>query len=136
MKECTIPVRRGSDETPFSGRSDYGPCIAPGVDIPAGGLFTGAEGLKTQAEAAVYGGKAGEPYDPCYHLPCDTFANVSVQGLDEMSDAIGHSVLTVAKRNPAQRPLVDPAGPVTGTGGTTPGGGGLHDDHDHDPEPR
>ncbi len=31
--------------TDFSGRSDYGPFIA--VGIPAGGLFTGAEGIKT-----------------------------------------------------------------------------------------
>ncbi len=30
--------------TDFSGRSDYGPFIAAGVDIPSGGLFTGAEG--------------------------------------------------------------------------------------------
>ncbi len=43
-----------------------------------------------------------------------------------------HSVLTVARRNLAKAPLVDPAGPVTGTGGTTPSGGGLHDDHDHE----
>ena len=33
-----------SAATPFSGRSDYGPFIAEG--IPAGGLFTGAEGTK------------------------------------------------------------------------------------------
>ena len=37
--------------TDFSGRSDYGPFIAAGVDIPSGGLFTGAEGIKTAAEA-------------------------------------------------------------------------------------
>ncbi|MGF2075322.1 hypothetical protein ACQUFC_17640, partial [Enterococcus casseliflavus] len=54
-----------SSETPFSGRSDYGPFIA--VGIPAGGLFTGAEGVKTAQEAAIYGGTAGEQYDPCYH---------------------------------------------------------------------
>ena len=33
--------------TDFSGRSDYGPFIA--VGIPSGGLFTGAEGVKTAA---------------------------------------------------------------------------------------
>ena len=52
--------------TDFSGRSDYGPFIADG--IPAGGLFTGAEGVKTADEAALWGGTAGQPYDPCYHL--------------------------------------------------------------------
>jgi len=124
-----------SDETPFSGRSDYGPFIAAGVDIPAGGLFTGAEGVKTAAQAAVYGGTAGAPYDPCYHLRCDDFDNISIKGLDEMSDAVGHAVLTVAKRDLVKNPLVNPSSPVSGTGGTTPGGGGLHDDHDHDTEP-
>ncbi len=62
-----------SAETPFSGRSDYGPFIAKG--IPAGGLFTGAEGIKTAAQAATYGGTADIAYDPCYHAACDTYAN-------------------------------------------------------------
>jgi Zn-dependent M28 family amino/carboxypeptidase len=44
--------------TAFSGRSDYGPFIA--VGIPAGGLFTGAEGIKTEEQAAIYGGTAGD----------------------------------------------------------------------------
>ena len=50
-------VGLANDPTPFSGRSDYGPFIA--VGIPAGGLFTGAEGIKTAAQAATYGGTAG-----------------------------------------------------------------------------
>ncbi|HSV40613.1 MAG TPA: M28 family peptidase, partial [Nocardioidaceae bacterium] len=120
-----------SAETPFSGRSDYGPFIAAGVDIPAGGLFTGAEGVKTAAEAAVYGGTAGQPYDPCYHLFCDTFDNNSNTGLSEMSDAAAHVVLTLARRNLSIRPLVNPASAVSGSGATTSGGGGLHaDDHE------
>ncbi len=61
-----------SEETPFSGRSDYGPFIAEG--IPSGGLFTGAEGVKTAAQAAVYGGEAGVAYDHCYHRPATTSA--------------------------------------------------------------
>jgi Zn-dependent M28 family amino/carboxypeptidase len=84
-----------SSPTPFNGRSDYGPFIA--VGIAAGGLFTGAEQNKTVQEAAVYGGEAGKPYDPCYHQACDTFANNTDQGLDEMSDAVAHSVYTLAK---------------------------------------
>ena len=58
-----------TEPTAFDGRSDYGPFIAAG--IPAGGLFTGAEGIKTATEAAVYGGTAGQQYDSCYHLGCD-----------------------------------------------------------------
>ena len=48
-----------TEPTAFDGRSDYGPFIA--VGIPAGGLFTGAEGIKTPEEAAIYGGTAGSP---------------------------------------------------------------------------
>jgi aminopeptidase Y len=79
--------------TDFTGRSDYGPFIAPGVDIPAGGLFTGAEGIKTAAEAATWGGTAGAQYDPCYHLACDTFANNSDNALDINADAVAYATL-------------------------------------------
>ena len=60
--------------TDFDGRSDYGPFIA--VGIPAGGIFTGAEGIKTAEEAALFGGTAGVAYDICYHQACDTLANL------------------------------------------------------------
>ena len=80
--------------TDFSGRSDYGPFIA--VGIPSGGLFTGAEGIKTSEEAAVWGGTAGEQYDPCYHLACDTYNNISLHALDVNSDAVAFSVLQYA----------------------------------------
>jgi len=125
-------VGLASAETPFSGRSDYGPFIAAGVGIPAGGLFTGAEGVKTAAEAAVYGGTAGQPYDPCYHLRCDDYDNISINGLSEMSDAAAHATYSLSKRDLAKNPLVNPFGPVSGTGGTTSGGGGLHIDHEED----
>jgi Zn-dependent M28 family amino/carboxypeptidase len=80
--------------TAFDGRSDYGPFIA--VGIPAGGLFTGAEDLKTEAEAALYGGEAGQPYDSCYHLACDNIDNVDEEALDLMSDAAAHATMTFA----------------------------------------
>jgi Zn-dependent M28 family amino/carboxypeptidase len=80
--------------TDFSGRSDYGPFIALG--IPAGGLFTGAEGIKTAEQAAIYGGTAGQPYDPCYHLACDTFDNVSLEVLDQNADAVAYATLQYA----------------------------------------
>ena len=80
--------------TDFTGRSDYGAFIANG--IPAGGLFTGAEGVKTPAEVALWGGTAGAQYDPCYHLACDTFANNNNTALDNNSDAIAYAVLQYA----------------------------------------
>jgi Zn-dependent M28 family amino/carboxypeptidase len=80
--------------TDFSGRSDYGPFIAAG--IPSGGLFTGAEGIKTAAEVALWGGTAGQQYDPCYHLACDTYANNNDTALDVNADAIGYATLQYA----------------------------------------
>jgi Zn-dependent M28 family amino/carboxypeptidase len=85
--------------TDFSGRSDYGAFIANG--IPAGGLFTGAEGVKTPAEAATWGGTAGQPYDPCYHLACDTYANNNNSALDINSDAIAYAILQFAMNTSA-----------------------------------
>lgn len=80
--------------TDFDGRSDYGPFIAAG--IPAGGLFTGAEGVKTTAEAEVWGGIAGTAYDPCYHQACDNFGNVNLFALDVNSDAVAYATLQFA----------------------------------------
>jgi Zn-dependent M28 family amino/carboxypeptidase len=103
-----------SQDSEFSGRSDYGPFIA--IGIPSGGLFTGAEVAKTTAEAALYGGVAGAAYDPCYHAFCDNLTgngqnaalynalradyelvgNVNVDALDVNSDAIATAVLKFA----------------------------------------
>lgn len=108
--------------TDFSGRSDYGPFIA--VGIPSGGLFTGAEGIKTPAEAALWGGTAGQQYDPCYHLACDTFANVNTVALDVNSDAMAFATLQYAM-NTSDINAVKGKGnfpPVSGEGGT-PGNG-------------
>jgi Zn-dependent M28 family amino/carboxypeptidase len=80
--------------TEFSGRSDYGPFIA--VGIPAGGLFSGAEGVKTAEEATVYGGTAGVAYDKCYHSACDDMTNLNTKALAELGDAAAHSVYTLA----------------------------------------
>lgn len=72
--------------TDFTGRSDYGRFIA--VGIPSGGLFTGAEGVKTAAQAAKWGGSANVAYDKCYHQACDNLGNIDRVALDRNSDAI------------------------------------------------
>jgi Zn-dependent M28 family amino/carboxypeptidase len=83
-----------TDPTPFDGRSDYGPFIEAG--IPAGGLFSGAEGIKTAEQAATYGGVAGEPYDRCYHQSCDTISNINWIGLDQLADGAAHATAVYA----------------------------------------
>jgi Zn-dependent M28 family amino/carboxypeptidase len=83
-----------TEPTPFDGRSDYDSFTAEG--IPAGGIFAGAEGVKTPEQASVFGGTAGQPYDPCYHLACDTFANLNTTALDQFSDADAHALAVFA----------------------------------------
>ncbi len=53
--------------------------------------------LKTPEQAAIYGGTAGVPYDPCYHEACDDINNLSTKALFEMGDAAAHAVWTLAK---------------------------------------
>lgn len=126
------------DDAQFSGRSDYQAFIQNG--IPAGGLFTGAEVPKTEQQEAIWGGEAGQQYDPCYHLACDDIDNLALDALDVNSDAIAAAVLTyaystetvngvVGKKVPGNFTFPAPAGPE----GTVnlPGGGGLAPDHDH-----
>ncbi|MCG8352455.1 MAG: M20/M25/M40 family metallo-hydrolase [Chloroflexales bacterium] len=100
-----------SAETPFSGRSDYGPFIA--VGIPAGGLFTGAGGVKSVQQAEIYGGTAGEAFDKCYHRACDTLENVNLTALDQMSDAAAHAVLTFAMTALEDRDTTAAVAPAT-----------------------
>ena len=68
--------------TPFDGRSDYGPFIE--VGIASGGLFTGAESIKTASEESSYGGDAGVAYDECYHEFCDDIYNIHEGVFGEM----------------------------------------------------
>lgn len=80
--------------TDFSGRSDYLAFINNG--IPAGGLFTGAEGIKTADEAVLWGGTAGQAYDPCYHQACDTYTNINDYAMDVNADAVAYGTLQYA----------------------------------------
>jgi Zn-dependent M28 family amino/carboxypeptidase len=82
------------DDSAFDGRSDYQAFIEAG--IPSGGLFTGAEEIKTAQQQAIWGGTTGAQFDPCYHLACDTFANNNDHALDVNSDLIAYAQLTFA----------------------------------------
>ncbi|WP_243719558.1 M28 family metallopeptidase [Actinomadura sp. KC06] len=74
----------------INGRSDHAAFQRAGV--ATGGLFTGAEGTKTQEQARKWGGTAGQPYDRCYHRACDTTANIDATALDRNTDAIAHAI--------------------------------------------
>ncbi|GAA3813464.1 M28 family metallopeptidase [Streptomyces coacervatus] len=77
-------------ETEGDGRSDHAPFKDAGV--PVGGLFSGADYVKTAAQAAEWGGTSGKAFDACYHSSCDTTSNIDDTALDHNSDAIAHAV--------------------------------------------
>ncbi len=72
------------DEITF--RSDYAQFFTDGIAF--GGLFTGAEELKTEEQAARYGGTAGVALDPCYHAACDDMNNIDLRALEINGDAM------------------------------------------------
>ena len=129
------------DDSEYSGRSDYQAFIQNG--IPSGGLFTGAEVVKTPLQALTWGGTAGRSFDPCYHQACDTYENNNDEFLEVNSDLIAFAMLTFAQSTESVNgvpgapvagkafPLPAPAG-EEGTFKTGAGGGGLAHDHDHD----
>ncbi|MFC7385440.1 M28 family metallopeptidase [Sphaerisporangium rhizosphaerae] len=100
-------LRQGHVGTDFDGRSDYGPFIEAGV--PAGGLFTGAEGVKTTDEQAKFGGTAGQPYDSCYHQACDTVANINDKALALNTGAIATAAVVYAFSGDLPGPDTRPA---------------------------
>ncbi|ODV97455.1 hypothetical protein PACTADRAFT_2022 [Pachysolen tannophilus NRRL Y-2460] len=79
---------------PFDGRSDYDAFIKSG--IPGGGIATGAEGIKTKEEQALFGGTSGEWFDPCYHQLCDDLSNPNYDAWLVNTKLIAHSVATYA----------------------------------------
>jgi Zn-dependent M28 family amino/carboxypeptidase len=87
--------------TPFSGRSDYGPFIE--VGIPAGGLFSGAEEIKDSKERTIYKGLANTAYDPCYHDYCDSFENISEEGLTTLANVAFKVTIKLATTIRAQK---------------------------------
>ncbi|KAH7160375.1 hypothetical protein B0J13DRAFT_670965 [Dactylonectria estremocensis] len=78
----------------FSGRSDYAAFIENG--IPSGGLFTGAEVLKTEAEAKLFGGEAGVAYDVNYHKAGDDINNLAHDAYLLNTKSIANSVAKYA----------------------------------------
>ena len=89
------------EATAFDGRSDYGPFIQVGV--PAGGLFSGAEGIMTEEQQGLFGGEAGRAYDACYHQACDTIENIDWVGLESMANAIVNVTVQVSQQDDTTR---------------------------------
>ena len=76
--------------TPFNGDSDYGPFVE--AAIPSGGVFTGDAPSKTPEQAALWGGRAGVPFDVCYHRACDTTSNIDRVAYGRMLNALAFGI--------------------------------------------
>lgn len=63
----------------LSKRSDYAGFADWGVAF--GGLFTGAENVKSAEEVEQFGGEIDVAYDKCYHQACDDLNNISQTAL-------------------------------------------------------
>ncbi|MDX8145176.1 M28 family metallopeptidase [Lentzea sp. BCCO 10_0061] len=80
--------------TNVGGRSDHAAFAR--ANIPTGGTFTGAEQTKTSAQAAKWGGTAGQAFDRCYHRSCDTTSNINATALDRNADVIAYALWNTA----------------------------------------
>ena len=94
FKDRGVPVeeraggRTGTDDAAFFQKG-----------IPTVGLHAGAGALKSQAQADLFGGTAGKPYDPCYHKACDTTANIDRKALEENARALVRVLEAVTPRS-------------------------------------
>jgi Zn-dependent M28 family amino/carboxypeptidase len=84
-----------TEPTAFDGRSDYKPFQDNG--IAAGGLFSGAEVAKSQAQADKWGGMAGVAFDPNYHQAGDNISNLDLNGWEQLADGGAHVLAMLAE---------------------------------------
>jgi Zn-dependent M28 family amino/carboxypeptidase len=77
-------------EVPYAGRSDDKPFYEAGIGVVM--LGAGYDGKKSAKQAAAFGGRAGQPFDPCYHKACDDMTNVNIDALETVVRSVARSV--------------------------------------------
>ena len=82
-------------DTPLIANTDLSPFMTAGV--PVGGVTTGGPQDKTNVQARLWGGKAGEPFDPNYHSPRDTAKAVNRDALAVTGSGVAFAVGTYAE---------------------------------------
>ena len=85
----------GSAPIDVGGASDHAPFQDAG--IPTGGLFSGATEVKNFDQKTEFGGTAGAPLDPCYHLACDTAGNVVTAQVASFAAIAAAAALALAR---------------------------------------
>ncbi|ORA17216.1 M28 family metallopeptidase [Mycobacterium arosiense] len=79
-----------AQDTAFDGRSDYDGFTLAGV--PAGGLFSGAEGKMSADQAKLWGGTADQPFDPNYHQKTDTLDHIDRTALRINGGGVAYAI--------------------------------------------
>ena len=79
--------RAGSDDASFFQKG-----------IPTLSFYTGSSSTKRDAQAKLFGGTAGRPYDPCYHRACDTIENINRDVLEQNTRALLHTITATATK--------------------------------------
>ena len=77
------------------------------IGVPTGGLFSGAFGVKSDAQEDAFGGDAGDEYDPCYHQACDRLENTDPVLYEELTRAGAHVIEALAWRDEQILPIRD-----------------------------
>lgn len=77
-------------------RSDHANFQSNLVNIPAGGVITGADIPKPPEFVALFGGEVGVWAAPCYHMPCDNLDNARTDVMHELADGYAHALWTFA----------------------------------------
>jgi aminopeptidase S len=72
------------------GASDYEPFVEAG--IPSAAALSGDRQVKTAEQAARWGGRADEVFDPCYHKACDRLNNIDATALNRFTHAVAGTV--------------------------------------------
>ncbi|KDM91639.1 M28 family metallopeptidase [Photobacterium galatheae] len=98
--ESTIPQAL-SKRSDYAGFADWG--------VAFGGLFTGAEKVKTAEEVEKFGGEIDVAYDKCYHQACDDLNNVSQEALYTNTQALAYVTTYYAFSKPLFPPKEEPA---------------------------
>lgn len=92
-------------EVPMVTRSDS--AWSAMLGIPTGGLFSGAEQVKSGGEASLFGGEAGNAYDACYHQGCDRLDFIDPVLFEQLAKAGAAVTQRLAEREGAM-PMAAP----------------------------
>lgn len=94
----------------FSGRSDYQAFMDAGIAV--GGVNSGADEVKTEEEAKMFGGEVGKQLDTNYHKITDSLENVNVDSVNAIVPSMANASYQLAytdehKAEDAQKPEED-----------------------------